>query len=456
MIKVEEGQMEDLDLTQIKPATGAIKQTTKIDRAAYLANLVKLRSAALPEWMQSVRSQADGIVQELAIPSTRDEDWRFTDLSDLVQTTFKPVANAAALSFEQIRSHLIPEATNSRVVFVDGVYAPDLSSNDDVPEGVFVGSLAQAYEFIPQVANSLAKQPGGEEVFTALNTASINDGAIVWIPKNTAIEAPIHLLFIATGTTENLVQPRILLVAESSSEATVIEDYVSLYDRGYFTNSVAEVQIGDNAQIHHTRVQRDARSAFHIAKTAVTQGRDSHYGGISIQLGAALSRHNWEVYSQGEQSHTQLLGLSLVDDDRVTDTHSLIAFSKPYCTANQINKCIADDKSHGIFNGRICVPKLAQQTDAAQLSRSLLLSPKARIDTKPQLEIVADNVKCAHGATVSQLEDDAVFYLQSRGIDAIASRKLLTYAFATEIINQIPVDSVRSTLQQQARSVSES
>jgi Fe-S cluster assembly protein SufD len=178
----------------------------------------------------------------------------------------------------------------------------------------------------------------------------------------------------------------------------------------------------------------------------VSQGRDARYVCNAISLGASLSRHNLEIYQQGAQSDTQLYGLSLLEGDRTADTHSLIVFNAPHGTAKQLNKCIADDRSHGVFNGRIYVPKIAQETDASQLSRNLLLSSKARIDTKPELEIVADNVKCAHGATVSQLEEDEVFYLQSRGIDAIAARKLLKFAFAVEVLNKIPVVSLRDRL----------
>ena len=447
-------QGHELTDAEVNPTIAASKATVKVDRTAYLTDLVKLRDSEPPHWMQQTRDHASAIVQELAIPSSRDEDWRFTDLSALLSTQFKSVTEPSALGFEQIQSYMLPESVNSRLVFVDGIYAADLSAVDDLPEETIVGSLAQIQEFLPQVSDYFAKQPGGEEVFTALNTASIVDGAIVWIPKDQIVKTPIHLLFVATGTAEFLVQPRILIVAGSGSEVTLVEDYVTLNDRNYFTNSVAEIQVDCNAKVNHIRIQRDSDSAFHIGKTAVSQARDSQYCGIAVNFGGAIARHNWEIYTNGEQTHSQLLGLSWITGDRTSDTHSLIAFSKPHCTAKQINKCIADDRSHGIFNGRICVPKLAQQTDAAQLSRSLLLSPKARIDTKPQLEIVADNVKCAHGATVSQLEDDAVFYLQSRGIDSESARKLLTYAFATEVINEIPIDSLKSKLQTIVRSAS--
>ena len=408
-----------------------------------------------PSWLFPLRKAGMARFAELGFPTLRDEDWRFTDLSDLLQTQFQSVTEPSALGFDHIQPYMLPEAINSRLVFVDGIYAADLSAVDDLPEEAIVGSLAQVQEFLPQISEYFAKQPGGEEVFTALNTASVVDGAIVWIPKDRIVKTPIHLLFVSTGTSEFLIQPRLLIVAGSGSDVTIVEDYVTLNERAYFTNSVAEIQVDSNAKLNHIRIQRDSKSAFHIGKTAVSQARDGQYSGIAVNFGGAIARHNWEVYSNGEQTHSQLLGLSWITGDRTSDTHSLIAFSKPHCTAKQINKCIADDKSHGIFNGRICVPKLAQQTDAKQLSRSLLLSPKARIDTKPQLEIVADNVKCAHGATVSQLEDDAVFYLQSRGIDSESARKLLTYAFATEVINEIKVDSLRTKLQEMVRSVTD-
>jgi Fe-S cluster assembly protein SufD len=445
-------QGHELTDAEVNPTIAVSKATVKVDRTAYLTDLVKLRDPEIPHWMQQTRDHASAIVQELAIPSSRDEDWRFTDLSALLATQFKSVTEPSALGFEHIQSYMLPESVNSRLVFVDGIYAADLSAVDDLPEEAIVGSLAQVQEFLPQISDYFAKQPGGEEVFTALNTSSVVDGAIVWIPKDQIVKTPIHLLFVSTGRSEFLVQPRILIVAGSGSEVTIVEDYVTLNDRNYFTNSVAEIQVDCNAKVNHVRIQRDSESAFHIGKTAVSQARDGQYYGIAVNFGGAIARHNWEIYSNGEQTHSQLLGLSWITGDRTSDTHSLIAFSRPHCTAKQINKCIADDKSHGIFNGRICVPKLAQQTDAAQLSRSLLLSPKARIDTKPQLEIVADNVKCAHGATVSQLEDDAVFYLQSRGIDSESARKLLTYAFATEVINEITIESLKSKLQTIVRS----
>lgn len=438
--------------TQVSTIADATDLTvrTRIDRTAYLANLLTLRADLGEEaaWFQPARDRATARVQELAMPSTRDEEWRFTDLAALLAVQFQAIGAPAALSFDHLATYLLPEAP-SRLVFVDGVYAPDLSSLDDLPEGVFVGNLAIAPEFIPNVADYFAQQQGGDEVFTALNTASAIDGALIWIPKHQVVETPIHLLFVSTGTAPLLTHPRSLIVAEMGSQATLIEDYVTLHDGPYFTNAVTEIWLGDNAQLDHSRVQRESSAAFHIGKTAVSQARDSRYTTHAISLGGHIARHNLEIFQTGEQTSTTLNGLTWVAGDRLADTHSLIAFTQPHGTCEQVHKCIVGDRAHGVFNGKIFVPKRAQLTNASQLSRNLLLSPKARVDTKPQLEITADNVKCAHGATVSQLEDDEVFYLQSRGIDQEAARHLLVYAFAQEVIQKIPAASLRQALSDQ-------
>jgi Fe-S cluster assembly protein SufD len=432
------------------PEVGQANSSSKVDRTAYLAELLKLR-AELPEEAQSLkglRDRASILLQEQAIPTTRIEDWRFTDLSGLLQLQLQ-TPQTIEPSFPQFERFLLPETNSSRLVFVDGIFAPSLSTIDNLPEGVLVGNLVAGLEFIPGVEQYLAKQQGAEEVFTVLNTASFVDGAIAWIPKNQSVETPLHFLFLSTHETIN--HPRCLVVAETGSSVTLIEEYVALNEGAYFTNPVTEIWIAENAEVRHTRVQRDNPEAFHIGKTAVSQARDSRYSCTAIHLGGQLSRHHLEIYQTGEQTDTKLNGLTVLDRDRVGDTHSLIALSKPYGTVDQVNKTISSDRAHAVFNGKIFVPKAAQMTNAAQLSRNLLISPKARVDTKPQLEIIADNVKCAHGATVSQLEDDEVFYLQSRGIQADAARKLLTYAFAIEVIDQIPVESLRATLSKTIR-----
>jgi Fe-S cluster assembly protein SufD len=241
-----------------------------------------------------------------------------------------------------------------------------------------------------------------------------------------------------------MAQPRALVIAETGSAATVIEDFWGDEDGDHFTNTVSEFFVDANAQITHLRVQREGAGTFHIGKTAVTQGRDSHYASTAVSFGARLSRHNWEVYQTGEQTATKLYGLGAIADSQHNDTHSLVALNHPHGTVEQLHKCIVDGKAHCVFSGRMAVAQKAQLTSASQLNRNLLLSDKARVDTKPQLEIVADNVKCAHGATVSQLEADEIFYLQSRGINAAQAQRLLIYAFAMEILDTMAVPSLRS------------
>ncbi len=434
---------------------GNVGVSPKVDRTTALTTLLNLRSP-LPDTLsglQDIRDHATARIQELAIPSTRDEEWRFTDLSSLLEIQWQAIAGQpSAIAQTEIEPFYLPEAS-IRLVFVDGVYLPELSAIADLPADVFVGDFTTAQTGgRADLLAHLAQQPGAAETFTTLNTASLTDGAIVVIPANQVIESPIHLLFVSTaGQAVAVTHPRCLVTVGTNSSVTLIEDYVAVSDSVYFTNAVTEIAIAANAQVSHTRVQRDSKAAFHIGKTAVSQARDARYTCNAIAFGAALSRHNLEVYQTGEQTSTTLNGLTFISGAQVADTHSLISYTKPHGSSNQIHKCIVDGKAHAVFNGKIFVPQAAQLTDARQLSQNLLLSEKARIDTKPQLEITADNVKCAHGATVSQLENDEIFYLQSRGISQAQSVRLLTYAFAYEVIHQIAIASLRDTLLQQVK-----
>ncbi len=425
------------------------------DRDAYLSDLLQqcqaqkiaLLEPELTLLLQELRDRTSSLIHLATLPTTRDEEWRFTDLSALRQVKFTNVETLHATS--NIESLILPEAANSRLVFVNGVYAPQFSAIADVPDGITVSNLAGLpITHRSRIKNYLAQQQGATEVFTALNTSAISDVAIVWVGKNIVVNTPIHLLFVSTSEQPTISQPRCLLVAESGSNVTVIEEYknAAITDTVYFTNSVTEIWVEENAEVSHTRIEQESVEAFHIGKTAVSQARDSRYTCYAVSLGGKLSRHNLEVFQAGEQTDTNLFGLTAISGNQLGDTHSAIALNYPHGTSNQLHKCIVADRAHGVFNGKVFVPKPAQLTNAAQLNRNLLLSSRARIDTKPQLEITADNVKCSHGATVSQLEDDQIFYLQSRGINASDARNLLVNAFAAEIINQLPISSLRESL----------
>ncbi len=431
-----------------------VENSSQIDRNSYLAGLLETitpNPTNTPEWLKTIHSHASAVVEELAIPTTRDEEWRFTDISPLLQVKFEA---AKPLNVPLNTLTTLPEAAKSRLVFVNGIYAPELSAIADLPEGIFIGNLATALNtaslqnILPEY---LAKQPGNQEIFTALNTVGLTDAAVVWVSKNKIVETPIHLLFLSTvKNTPTISQPRCLIVAEANSSVTLVEEYVSAFTSQanipYCTNSVTEIWLGENARVNHNRVQQESGASFHIGKTAISQARNSQYQGIAINLGGKISRHNLEIFQTGEATETTLNGLTMIAAQQLADTHSLISLNHPHSNSRQLHKCIVDDKARAVFNGKIFVPKRAQLTDAGQLSRNLLLSPKARVDTKPQLEITADNVKCSHGATVSQLDSEEIFYLQSRGLNANDARNLLIDAFAVEIINQLPVKSMRKLL----------
>ena len=391
-----------------------------------------------PQWLQDIRQESKSWLSGLSVPTKKDEDWRFIDLSSLTEVKF-----VAAPSTVRAFGKTPLSQAESRLVFVNGIYNAELSDLAELPAGVYVGSLDNLPDNYDAAAY-FAQQPG-TDAFTALNTAGGKDVAIIWIDKNVAISAPIHLVFMAQAQSEaSFAQPRTLVVAQTGSSVSLIEEYVGTGE--YFTNAVTEVFVENNAKVNHTRLQQESLASYHIGKTAISQARDSHYTISEINLGAKLFRHSPEVWQQGEQTTTNLNGLTVAVGEQVSDTHSIIALTKPHGTTDQLHKCIVGDRAHVVFNGKVFVPKEAQLTDATQLNRNLMLSPKARVDTKPELQITADNVKCAHGATVSQLEADEIFYLRSRGLSEDDANQLLIDAFAAEIIDRLPLEPLRSRI----------
>ncbi|WP_036484603.1 Fe-S cluster assembly protein SufD [Myxosarcina sp. GI1] len=387
-----------------------------------------------PQWLKDVRQQAASWVANSSVPTKKDEDWRFIDLSDLTKTNFTTVGANGGSPLPQLPT----ETENCRLIFVNGVYNADLSDTSALPDGVYVGSLQNIPETYP-VAEHFARQHGAQDVFTALNTAGFANAAVIWANKNVIVDTPIHLVFISTAEeTASFSQLRTLVVAEAGASLSLIEEYSGTGE--YFINAVTEIVVRDNAEVKHTRWQQESDRAFHVGKTAVAQAKDSRYTLNEINFGSKLYRHNPEVLQQGEQTTTNLNGLTVATGEQTSDTHSTIALTKPYGTTDQLHKCIVGDRAHTVFNGKVFVPKTAQLTDASQLNRNLLLSDKARVDTKPELQITADNVKCSHGATVSQLEADEIFYLRSRGLNQQDASQLLIDAFAGEIGDRLPLN----------------
>lgn len=396
-------------------------------------------------WLNRLRADAVDRVGALTVPTTRDEEWRFTDISPLTKIPFQPVRGAVRLEPADIKRFEVPEAA-ARLVFVDGVYAPRLSFNQAgvVVDNLATGALKHGAKIEPHLGHHAEFHANA---FAALNTAFLHDGALIVVPRNAAVAAPLHLLFVATQK-ETASYPRCLVIAESGSAVTIVEDFVALQDAPYFTNSVCEIALADDAHLNHVRVQRDSGAAFHIANCAVALGHASRYRSVSVTLGARISRYNLNVLQTAEGAECTIDGLALIAGQQLADTHTLIDHAQPHGVSRQLHKCIVDGAAHAVFNGKIVVRPGAQRTDSAQSSRNLLLTGKARVDTKPQLEIFADDVKCAHGATVGQLDAEEVFYLRSRGLSDAAARNLLTYAFGAEVIDRIPVATLKRSLEQ--------
>jgi Fe-S cluster assembly protein SufD len=337
-----------------------------------------------------------------------------------------------------------PEA-GTVLTFVDGQYAPQWSHGADGMAGTLAQGLPQhaaaAEPYLAQLAGV------GQDVFAALNTAWLRDGALVVLGRNVQVERPVHLRFVTTRGGA-AVCPRVLVVAAGGARCTVIEDYVALTADAYFTNAVTEIAVAPGAEVHHVRLQREALQAMHIGTVAVAVAQDARYSVQSIAMGGRLSRLNLDIRQGGPGCDVRIDGLALIDGEQVADTHSAMDHAYPHGSCTQLHKTIAGGAAHAVFNGKVLVREGAQLTQAAQQSRNLLLSPRARVDTKPQLEIFADDVKCAHGATVGQLDAEQLFYLVSRGLSADHAHSLLTYAFGAEIVERIPVPSLVAQLRQ--------
>ncbi len=427
-----------------RPATGYLE--------TLLAGQPQLPTSPLA-WINALRVEAVNRVDVLALPTLRDEEWRFTDISRLTKLSFSPALSASYLEAADIAQFYIQEAS-TRLVFVDGLYAPQLSNTTPAASnsGVVVSNLqptlaTHAATIEAHLGRHVAFR---DNLFAALNTAFVHDAAVIVVPRNVALAAPLHLLFIATQK-ELVSTPRCLVVAESASAVTVIEDYVVLYqprwqEEAHFTNAVTEIALEDNARVNHIRIQREGAQAFHIANCAVSLGRASNYQSVSVALGAQISRYNLDVLL-AEGAECAVDGLALIAANQLADTHTCIDHAQPHGVSRQLHKCIVGGSAHAVFNGKIMVRQGAQRTDSVQSSRNLLLSGKAHVDTKPQLEIFADDVKCAHGATIGQLDNEEVFYLKSRGLSDSVARNLLTYAFGAEIIERIPVASLKHQLE---------
>jgi len=403
--------------------------------------------------LHSIRKAALSRFAELGFPTTKDEEWKYTDVSALAVRRFNPVFRYTAdgLSPRDLAQFTLGIPQAHILVCVNGHYSHDLSTIGKLPPGVRVGSLSEALRHTAGLANDhLAHYANYEkDAFTALSTAFLRDGIFIQIPDKIILDTPIHVMFVSIGSEAEFVsQPRTLVIAGKSSQMALVETHVSLSSRPYFTNVVTELVLEENAVVEHDKIQRDMLDAFHISSLYATLHRNSNFVSNAITLGGGLVRNNITAVLDGEGAEATLNGLYVGTGTQHIDNHTIIDHAKPHCPSHELYKGILAGKSKGVFNGKILVRKDAQKTDAKQTNKNLVLSDEASIDTKPQLEIFANDVKCTHGATIGQLDEEGLFYLRSRGISVDKARDMLIYAFASDVVNRIKIEEMREELQQ--------
>jgi len=419
--------------------------------------LTQTQEGAQPAWVRDVRRQAIARFRSEGFPTIRDEEFRTTPVNPIVDAAFEPAFAATTLAATtttlpaSVRGQFaIPGLTTSaEVVFVNGQFAPHLSSIPSLPDRIVIASLAEVLATNPALVepylNRVIAFP--TQGFTALNTAFINDGAVVILPEHARLLEPVHLVYVSLGGARPFVaHPRTLIVAGKHSQGKVIESFVGT--QGYFTNNVTEIIGAENSHLDHYRVQRESLDAYHVSSLHVRLGRTAVFASHNLALGGALVRNDVNATLDAEGIVCTLNGLYLVDGKRLIDNHTTIDHAKPHCESHELYKGVLDDQGRGVFNGKIFVREDAQKTDAKQTNQVLLLSEDAQINTKPQLEIFADDVKCTHGATIGQLAAEQMFYLRARGIGQAEAQAMLIHAFASEIVERIDLEPLRDQLEQ--------
>jgi Fe-S cluster assembly protein SufD len=405
--------------------------------------------AAGPAWLRSARARAVARFEALGFPTTHDEDWRFTSVAPIAERAFERAPDLTGrLTAHDLSRFAFAGAAAAQIVFVDGRYAPALSTPGLLPKGARLGNLRSALAtdsglVEPHLTRLAAVD---RHAFVALNTALFEDGAFLFVPAKLVVETPVHVLHVAT-TAGAGSHPRALLVASEDSQVRIVESFVGLDGEAYFVNAVTEIVVGQHAVVDHYRLQRESPRAYHVGSLHVHMGRSATFSSHSIALGGALTRNDVFAVLDGEGGECTLNGLYVADGRSVVDNHTTIDHAKAHCDSHEVYKGILAGHAQGVFNGKILVRPDAQKTDAKQTNRALLLSDQAQINTKPQLEIFADDVKCTHGAAVGQLDDDAIFYLRSRGLDLAQARRILIHAFAGDILGRIRLEPLREQLE---------
>ncbi|MFZ2322439.1 MAG: Fe-S cluster assembly protein SufD [Ignavibacteriaceae bacterium] len=401
--------------------------------------------------IHKVRKEAISKFDLLKVPTQKDEEWKYTNILPLLKYNFSPLPLKVNISQKLIGRFLFDKMEHSLLVFVNGIFSPELSKLIDLPKGVEAGSLAEAIKNDNQIVKKYLGNYAKDEnhFFTTLSTAFTKDGAFIYVPDGKIIEEPIHIIFYTKSGSENiLTQPRNLFVAGKNSQVSIIEHYVSDEESIYFTNAVTEIVADENAVVNHIKLQEESKKAFHIARMEVDQERSSNFSSHLISCGGEISRNDFNAKFNDEGGQCMLNGLFMIDNEQLFDAHTMIDHAKPYCNSHEHYKGILQDKAKGVFNGKVMVRPDAQKTNAFQENNTILLSDNAVMNTKPQLEIFADDVKCSHGATIGKLNDEAKFYLKSRGIGEESATAMLIHAFASDVITSIKIPALKNYLEE--------
>ncbi|GMQ96628.1 MAG: Fe-S cluster assembly protein SufD [Gammaproteobacteria bacterium] len=402
-------------------------------------------------WLAQSRDDAIEQFSDSGLPGTQQEDWKYTSVRSIEKRLFKPADSfCVGLDLDDIEDYLIAGLDTHLLTFLNGRFTPQLSKPGKLADGIIINNLAKAFTEHAELLETHLNRYANTEAngFTSLNTAFINDGALIFLPNNTVIEKPVQLLFLSTSQDqETVAHNRVLVVAGQNSQATLIESYASMGNNHYLNNMLTEISLAPNAVLTHYKLQHESTKAFHISMLEVRQAKDSQFTSHSVSLGAQLARHDINIHLDGEGADCTLNGLYVTDGKQHVDYHTNVEHAKPNGASREYYKGILDGRSRAVFNGRVHVHQDAQKTDAEQSNKNLLLSRDAEIDTKPQLEIFADDVKCSHGAAIGQLDENMLFYLRARGISEDAARALLTWGFAHDIIERMSLEPVQKWLE---------
>ncbi|HEX2973160.1 MAG TPA: Fe-S cluster assembly protein SufD, partial [Tepidisphaeraceae bacterium] len=423
------------------------------DKNAQLASftsLAKPLASPLP-WLEKLRRSGIARFGAVGFPSTKEEEWRFTNVAPIAQTAFKlGLREESAAAADLASGYSIGREAAAEIVIVNGHFSASLSKLGKLPKGVTVTSLAEALKQTPALVEAhLSRYAGIEkDAFVALNTGFLRDGAFVHFARGATVKQPIHLLFVSVPSSEPWVAyPRVLMVAEDHVQATVVESYAGGGAGVYFNDAVTEIVLGENSFIDHCKLEQETLEAYHIAAMHVELGRASSFVSHAASIGGKLVRNDLSVALNGEGAEATLNGLVVIDGDQHVDNHTLLRHEKPNCPSHELYKNVLGGRASGVFKGKIYVQKDAQKTDAKQTNKTLLLSDDATMNAMPALEIYADDVKCTHGSTTGPVDEEMVFYLETRGVSHEAARHLLTYAFAADITRRIKVEAVRRRIE---------